>query len=306
MPHAIIERTFGGPEVLRYEEEKIPALKEDEVLVSVQAAGVNPVDVIIREGGYKGTFPLPLIPGGDIAGVIERTGERVKGFAVGDAVFGMIGYSGGYAEYAVAKAENLAPKPAILDFTKAAAVPLAALAAWQSLFDLGNLVTGHRVFIQGAAGGVGGFAVQFAHNAGAYVIGTAASQDLAFLRTIGANEAIDYQAGPFEEKVRDIDLVLDLIGGEVQERSWAVLKDGGTFVTTKNEPSAEKALAKKAAARRLMVHADGSQLRQIGKLIDAGHVQVVVTDIFPLEKAGEAHQLLKSTHTRGKIVLKVR
>jgi NADPH:quinone reductase-like Zn-dependent oxidoreductase len=303
MAYAILERTFGGPEVLTYAEKEIPRPRQDEVLIRVRAAGVNPVDIGVRQGYMR--FPLPLVPGCDVAGVVDAVGSRVTEYAAGDEVYAMIGFSGGYTEYAVAPVTYLAPKPYSLDFVHAAAVPLASLAAWQSLFDLGNLKAGQRILIHGAAGGVGSFAVQFACVAGAYVIGTAAAQDADYLRGIGANEVIDYKTVRFEDAVHDVDFVFDLIGGETQDRSWQVLRQGGTLVTTKNEPSAARAREKNAVAKRLLVHPNGMQLREIGALIDAGRVQVTVTDTFSLARAGDAHVLLQTSHTRGKIVLTI-
>jgi NADPH:quinone reductase-like Zn-dependent oxidoreductase len=306
MPHAILERTYGDPDVLHYEQTGTPSLRADEVLVAVHAAGVNPVDIAIRQGFMNTMFTLPIIPGGDIAGIVEATGEKVGEFKKGDAVYGMIGFTGGYAEYAVARAATLAPKPRSLDFVHAAGTPLTALAAWQSLFDLGKLKAGERILIHGAAGGVGTFAVQFAHNAGAHIIATAAPQDVEYVRSIGADEVIDYTGTRFENVISDIDFVFDVIGGETQERSWNVLKHGGTLVTTKNAPSEVKAREKKATIKRLLVHPDGEGLRKIGALIDEGRVTVTVSDTFSLARAAEAHHLLQTTHTRGKIVLMVR
>jgi NADPH:quinone reductase-like Zn-dependent oxidoreductase len=306
MPLAIIEHEFGAADVLHLEEEALPQLRPDEVAVRVYAAGVNPVDAFIRKGMMKDSFPVPLIPGCEIAGVVERVGNKVFDFRKDDEVYGMIGFTGGYAEYAVTKESYLAPKPETLDFTFAAAVPLAALAAWQSLFELGALKAGQRILIHGAAGGVGGFAVQFANNIGAYVIGTAAKQDSEYLWELGASEVIDYKAVRFEEAVGDVDFVLDLIGGDTQDRSWAVLKNGGTLVTSKNPPSEEKARQKNAVAKTLLVHPDGKQLSEIKVLIDACRVRVTVSEVFPLKRASQAHLLLESgNHTRGKIVLQI-
>lgn len=306
MSLAILERQFGGPEVLHVEEIARPSIRAEEVLVSVHAASVNPVDIAVRQGYMKNMFPLPVTPGCDIAGTIEQTGSAVQGLKKGDAVYGMSGFMGGYEEYVVARAEYLAPKPARIDFIHASAVPLTSLAAWQCLFELGGLKAGQRILIHGAAGGVGGFAVQFAHTAGAFVIGTAAAQDVGYVRDLGADEVIDYKARPFEEAVSHVDFVLDVIGGETQERSWQVLKEGGVLVTTKSTPSAAKAREKKAIAKQLLVHPSGEQLREIGALIDAGKVNVTVTKTFPLAEAAKAQEFLRTSHSRGKVVLIVK
>jgi len=224
---------------------------------------------------------------------------------VGDAVYAMIGRSGGYAEYAVAKAEVVAPKPASLDFAPAAAVPLAALTAWQMLTENGGLQTGQRVLVHAAAGGVGGFAVQMAHYLGAVVVGTASARNHAYLRGIGAQLLIDYGTTRFEEAVRDIDLVIDLMGGEVQDRSWGVMKPGGTLVCALGPPDMARAKAAGMNAKAQSVRPDGAQLRQIGALIDAGKIKVEVAATFPLEKADAAHRLSETGHVRGKIVLTV-
>jgi NADPH:quinone reductase-like Zn-dependent oxidoreductase len=307
MPQAIFERQFGGPEVMRIEELARPSIKADEVLVSVYAASVNPVDTYIRQGSRKETSMLPFTPGCDIAGIVSDAGKDAGDFEEGDKVYGMIGFTGGYAEYAVSKAFYLAPKPESLDFVHAAAVPLTALAAWQCLFEHGGLKSGQRILIHGSAGAVGGFAVQFAKNAGAYVIGTASAQDAGYVSGLGADEVIDYKALPFEKAVMNVDFVLDVIGGETQERSWQVLKSGGVLITTKNEPSAAKTAEKKASiAKRMLVHPSGTQLRGIGALIDAGKIKVEVNKTFPLSQAAQAHEYLQSGRTSGKIVLVVK
>jgi NADPH:quinone reductase-like Zn-dependent oxidoreductase len=306
MTHAILEREFGGPDVLKYEETGLPQLKAGEALVDVHAAGVNPVDIAVREGEMGDMIRTPMVPGCDIAGKISRVGTGVTNFKPGDEVYGMIGFTGGYTEEAVAKTAYLAPKPRILDFAHAAAVPLTSLAAWQSLFDLGHLTAGQRILIHGAAGGVGSFAVQFAHNAGAYVIGTAAAPDIDYVRSLGADETIDYRAQRFEDVAHDVDFVFDVIGGETQERSWSVLKQGGTLVTTRGLSNPLKAREKNAVAKELFVHPDGNQLRHIGGLIDVGKVKVIVTGAYPLQNAAKAQEDLRTSHTRGKLVLVAR
>jgi NADPH:quinone reductase-like Zn-dependent oxidoreductase len=213
--------------------------------------------------------------------------------------------SGGYAEYAVARVSELALKPRTLDHAHAAAVPLAATTAWQALFDQGKLQPGERVLIHGAAGGVGHFAVQFAKACGSSVVATASGEDIGMLKELGADEVIDYKHERFEDEARDIDLVLDLVAGETQERSWSVLKDGGRMVSTLAQPSEEKAAAHHANGVVFMARPRGDELTEISRLIDNGEVSVIVSAKLPLGEARIAHEKLEHEHTRGKLVLTV-
>ncbi len=303
MPRAIVVHEWGGPQVLKLEDLPRPVPKDDEVLIRVRAASINPLDWKIREGARRANFSTPYYPGCDVAGTVEEAGAAVKAFKVGDAVYSMIGRSGGYAEYALAKAELVAPKPAGLDFAHAGAVPLAALTAWQMLIENGNLKAGQRVLVHAAAGGVGGYAVQMARYLGAYVIGTASARNHDYLHGIGAQETIDYNTERFESVVRDIDLVIDLMAGEVQQRSWGVIKRGGTLVCALGPPDSAQAAAAGVNAKAQSVRPDGAQLRQIGSLIDVGRIKVELAASFPLEKAVDAHRLSETGHVRGKIVL---
>ncbi len=303
MPRAIIVREWGGPEVLHIEDLPKPVPAEDEVLIRVRAASINPLDWKIREGARRAMYKTPYHLGCDVAGEIEAVGAAVKDFKPGDAVYAMIGRAGAYADYALAKADVIAPKPATLDFAHAGAVPLAALTAWQMLTENGGLQSGQRVLVHAAAGGVGGFAVQMARHLGAHVIGTASARNHEYLRGIGAHECIDYTSERFENVVRDIDLVVDLLAGEVQARSWGVMKPGGMLVCALGPPDMEKAKAAGMHAKPQGVRPDGAQLRAIGALIDAGTIKVELAASFPLEKAAEAHRLSETGHVRGKIVL---
>ncbi|MCK5236267.1 MAG: NADP-dependent oxidoreductase, partial [Deltaproteobacteria bacterium] len=222
---AIRIHEYGGLEVLRYEEVPIPKPEEGEVLVRVHAAGVNPSDAKIREGKAFASMyedPFPFIPGWDVSGVVCELGSGVTNFKEGDPVYGMVNFpyeGGGYAEYVTAPAFHLAPKPASLDHVQAAALPLAALTVWQSLFDAAGLRKGDKVLVHAAAGGVGHLAIQLARWKGAsHIIGTAAANDEGYLKTIGVDEVIDYMKVNFEDVVKDVDVVLDCMGGEVQER----------------------------------------------------------------------------------------
>jgi NADPH:quinone reductase-like Zn-dependent oxidoreductase len=299
---------FGGPEVLRLESVPIPAPGTGELLVKVAAAGVNPVDYKIRNGKYPAVKQdkLPFVLGRDVAGTVVACGPSTQHFAKGDTVFAMPGMGrGGYAEYAVVKVSEAAPKPESLDVIQAGAVPLAALTAWQGLFKHGNLKAGQRVLIHGGSGGVGHFAIQFAKAKGAHVITTVSAPNRDFVRRLGADEVIDYQAQRFEDEVGAVDLVFDLVGGEIQERSWQVLKKGGLLVSTLNEPSQEQAAARGARGLRYTVTESGADLATIAELIDAGMVKPVITRTYQLKEAAAAERFLEQEHPAGKVVLSV-
>ncbi|HXC34494.1 MAG TPA: NADP-dependent oxidoreductase [Candidatus Acidoferrales bacterium] len=297
---------YGGPEVLAQVEMKRPTPGPNEVLIKVQAASVNPVDWKLRAGYMKDVFPLafPSTLGWDVSGKVEEAGADVTQFKRGDEVYALL-EGGGYAEYAAATETVVARKPRTLDHVQAATVPVAGLTAWQGLFEVAQLSAGQKVLIHAAAGGVGNFAVQFAKAKGAYVIGTASGKNQAFLRELGADEAIDYQKTRFEDVVHDVDVVLDTIGGETQERSFKVLKKGGILVSLVQPPSQESATKYGVRALFYGAHASSSNLAEIAKLIDNGKVKPVVETILPLAEARRAHELSEGGHVRGKIVLKV-
>ena len=299
---------FGGPEVLRVEPVPIPQAKDDEVLVRVAAASLNPVDDKTREGEFPpvGEDALPAILGRDLAGTIEAVGTRAHYMLrKGDPVFAFIGFDrGGQSEYVVVKALELAAAPASIDLVHAAAVPLAGMTAWQGLFDHGGLQAGQRVLIHGGAGGVGHLAVQFAKAKGATVFATAGTNDLDYVRSIGADTAIDYKNQRFEDVATDIDLVLDLVGGETQTRSFAVLRDGGTLVSTLDVAEPDKGRDRNIRVpERWLAQVNTKQLGEIAALIDAGKVKVEVAAVFPVEDASSAYERLEKGHVRGKIVL---
>jgi NADPH:quinone reductase-like Zn-dependent oxidoreductase len=305
--NAVIIRSFGGPEVLENTDLPRPKPTNGEVLIRVRAASVNPVDYKIRSGSYvKTAIKLPLVPGRDVAGTIEAVGRGVSDFAVGDEVYAFLGsHSGGYAQFAIAREREVAPKPKSLDFVKAAAVPLAAITAWQALFDHGGLQRGERVLIHGAAGGVGHLAVQFAKAKGATVVATGSTEDMKFLTSLGADKVIDYKKERFEDRVDPVDLVIDLVGGETQDRSWNVLKPGGRMVSTLQQPSEQKARAQNVRVKVFMAEPRQEQLVEIGKLIDAGKVRVQVSRTRTLNEAPQAHEELENEHSTGKLVLTV-
>lgn len=306
---AIRIHSYGGPEVLVYEDAPRPSPAPDEVLIRVHAAGVNPIDWKIRAGYLSGFLNLtfPFILGIDVAGVVEGVGANVSGFKPGDSVYAWadISKNGSYAEYVTVKGENVAPKPVSLDFIQAAAVPQAALTAWQALFETGGLQPGQTVLIHAAAGGVGTFAVQLAKWKGVNVYGTASAGNLEFLRDIGVDEPIDYSTLNSEAIRRSVDIVLDAVGGDTQDRSWIVLKPGGVLVGTVTPPSEEAAAAHDARHAFHMTHGSGQQLREIAALIDAGHIRPIVQEVIPLRDTRRAHELSQAGHVRGKIVLEV-
>ena len=299
--------TFGGPGVLTVEQVPTPSFGPDEILIRVLAASVNPIDYKIRRGSYRrSVMRPPLILGRDVSGVVDAVGRNVKHLQRGDEVFAMLGaHSGGYAELAVAKSEEVALKPRVLDHVHAAAVPLASITAWQALFDHGGLGAGQRVLIHGAGGGVGHFAVQFAKSREATVFATGDRADLNLLRELGADEVIDYEYESFETKAQAMDLVIDLVGGATQIRSWDVLREGGTLVSTLEEPSVIQAATRRAHGRFFMAEPKAEQLAEIARLIDAQKVMVIVSKTLPLDEAGRAHDELEHEHSRGKFVLTV-
>jgi NADPH:quinone reductase-like Zn-dependent oxidoreductase len=306
---AIRIHTYGGPEVLKYEDIPRPRPRRGEVLIRVNAAGVNPVDWKVREGYLKDLQQrsLPLIPGWDLSGVVEKAGPGATRFQKGAEVFSRpdIGRDGAYAEYIVVRESEVALKPKSIDHVHAAAVPLAALTAWQALFDTAELQPRQKLLVHAAAGGVGHFAVQLAKWKGAHVIGTASGQNHDLLRELGADETIDYTTQRFEDAAREVDVVLDTIAGETQDRSWQVLKKGGTLVSILKRPSPEKAAAHEARGGYVFVQPNAAELAEIATLIDSGKLRPVVETVLPLSEARRAQELNQAAHTRGKIVLQV-
>ncbi|MET9666466.1 NADP-dependent oxidoreductase [Streptomyces sp. NPDC006475] len=313
---AITQDTFGGPDVLRLADVARPEPLPTEVLVRVHAAGVNPVDWKTREGGgMAGVLgEPPFILGWDVSGVVEAVGFGVHTLEVGDEVYGMPWFprqAGAYTEYVTAPARQFVRKPSTIGHDLAAAVPLAGLTAWQALVDAAGVEPGQRVLIHAAAGGVGHFAVQFAKHLGAYVIGTAREAKHEWLRSLGADELVDYTAVRFEDAVKDVDVVIDLIGDGVEEtstRSLATLRPGGTLVAVPSGVSPELVAAAEArglVAKPYLVEPDGPSLARIAALIDEGTVRVEVEDVLPLAEAAEAHRRGEQGRTRGKLVLNV-
>ena len=328
---AIRLHEFGGPEVLRYEEAPLPELKPGEVLVRVHAVGINPPDWYLRDGykslppEWRPPVPFPIILGSDVSGVVEAVATDVKNFSVGDEVFGMVrfpsfGESAAYAEYVAAPASDLALKPAGIDYVHAAGAPMAGLTAWQFLIDLGHNepnplqpqthrpvpLGGKTVLVNGAAGGVGHFAVQLAKLKGAHVIAVASGTHESFLRELGADEFIDYTKSLPEDVAHDVDLVLDTLGGPTTGRFLRTLKRGGTlFPVFLGFSDGEEAAKLGVAVSMTQVRSNGPQLAELGRLLDAGTVRVAIDSTFPLADARKAHERAASGHIQGKIVLTV-
>jgi NADPH:quinone reductase-like Zn-dependent oxidoreductase len=307
---AIRIHAFGGPEVLVEEDVPRPAAGEGQALVHIRAAGVNPVDWKIRSGqNYRSRSLddlLPMTPGVDMAGIVEAAGDGVDGFKPGDAVYGYLSVrrDGTYAQYVAADVKTLSPKPESADFVTAAALPLVSIVSWQTLFDTAGLQPGQTVLIHGASGGVGHIAVQLAKWKGAKVIGTASAKNADFLRDLGVDEVIDYHKTRFEDAAHNVDVVLDTIGGDTQQRSYEVLKKGGIMVSTVG--IGDPALAEKYGVRAagFMARPDGGELKQVADLVDQGKLKVTVTEVLPMKDAAKAHEQSQSGHVRGKIVLK--
>ncbi|MDX8438481.1 NADP-dependent oxidoreductase [Mesorhizobium australafricanum] len=306
---AVIQNAVGGPEVLFVAEQPDPSPRPGEVLVRVKAAGINPVDGAVRGGFYPLLGEPPFILGWDIAGTVTALGDGVTAFKVGDDVFGMPRFpkqAAAYAELAAAPADEIAAKPVAIDHAHAAALPLAGLTAWQGLVRHGGLQAGQRALIHAGAGGVGHLAVQIAKARGAWVASTASPDKKDYVRSLGADEVIDYTKGDFTGKVSGLDLVLETVGGDHAGESLKVLRDGGVLVSLLNVPDAVKAKAKERNIRieRMSVTPDREGLVELARLVDAGMLAVHVAKAFPLDQAGVAHAFL-ATRPIGKIVLTV-
>jgi NADPH:quinone reductase-like Zn-dependent oxidoreductase len=334
MMKAIRQHVFGGPEVLRYEDAPLPDLKPGEVLVRVRAVGLNPPDWYLREGysmlpqEWRPAVTMPVILGTDISGNVTALADDVQGFAVGDAVYAMVRFPSGlagdsraYAEYVSVPASEIATKPAGIDHMEAAGAPMSLLTAWQFMIDLGhdapNPLQPHRhqpvplqgktVLINGAAGGVGHFAVQLAKWKGARVIAVASGQHEALLRDLGADEFIDYTKAAPEDVVRDVDLVIDAVGGSTTGRFLRTLKPGGALfpIFPLGFSGAVEATSLGVTVSATQVRSSGAQLAEVGELLGDGRVRVVIDSTYPLQDAAAAHTRAAAGHIQGKIVLTV-
>jgi NADPH:quinone reductase-like Zn-dependent oxidoreductase len=307
MMQAVVAHEYGGPEVLKFEQVPKPEPQPDQALVRVIASGVNPADPLTLSGKYAKEFGthLPLIPGYDIAGVVEKTGANVTKLKAGDAVYGYPTFGGGWADYVTVTEGEVAAKPKTLSFVEAAAVPMGALTAWQALVDVAQIHSGQTVLIHGGSGGVGSFAVQIAKNQGARVIATASTANQDLLKQLGADEAIDYTKEKFEDVVHDVDVVLDPVGKDTLARSYGVVKKGGIVMTLVARLDEAELTKHGIRGAGIAVHPDADDLSEIARLIDAGKIKPIVTKVMPLSEAVAAQQQAETHHTRGKIVLRV-
>ena len=306
---AVVIHAYGGPEVLKLEDVPRPEPKDDEILIRVVAASVNPVDVAIRKGYLAELIgdKLPLIPGMDAAGVVEKTGAKISKFKAGDSVYAFftLASEGGYAQFVVAKENEAAPKPKALTYAQAAAVPAAASTAWQVLVDTAKLSAGQTVLIHGGSGGVGHFAIQIAKAHGAKVIATASTANQDFLKQMGADQTVDYTKAKFEDVAKDVDVVLDTVGEDTLKRSYGVLKKGGIIVSIVDEPDQAALDAHGIRGVTLRSTPKASVLEELAKLIDAKKMTPIVSQVLPLAEVAKAQEQIATHHTRGKIVLQV-
>lgn len=306
---AIVIHEYGGPEVLKYEDAPRPEPKENEVLIRVKAASINPVDVAIRKG-YLKEFTgnkFPLILGMDAAGEIEKVGAKIDKFKVGDPViaFFTLAGEGGYAQYVVANEKEVARKPNAGTFEQAAAVPAAGSTAWTALVETGELKAGQTVLIHGGSGGVGHLAIQIAKARGARVIATGSTANQDFLKQMGADVAVDYTKQKFEDVAKDVDLVLDSVGEDTLKRSYGVVRKGGMIVSIVDDVDRNELAAHGIRGAAIRTEPNEKTLEELARLIDAKRITPVVSQVLPLSEVAKAHRQIATRHTRGKIVLKV-
>ncbi|WP_293779526.1 NADP-dependent oxidoreductase [uncultured Oxalicibacterium sp.] len=306
---AVRIHAYGNADVLAYEDAPMPQIAADDVLVRVVNASVNPVDWKIREGHAKSmlSYTFPLILGWDVSGVVEAIGENVTRFKVGDAVFSRpdIKRDGTYAEYVAIRETELAHKPKTVSHAEAASLPLAGITAWEVLITTARITSRQRVLIHAGAGGVGSLAIQLAKTRGAYVIATASGKNVSLVRSLGADEVIDYRAQAFEKVVKDVDVVFDTLGGQVQDVSWNVLKPGGILVSIVSPPSEERAKELGMRAGFVFIEPSAPILTQLAALVDAGAIRPIVGAEYALKDIAKAHAFSQSGRAVGKIVLYV-
>lgn len=301
---------YGGQDALKIQEVPDPEPLMGQVIVAVHAAGVNPFDYKVRDGSYKDYFPInfPSTLGGDVAGTVAEVGEGVEGFEVGQAVYGMANAGGGqgsFAEFTPVKATSLVAKPNSVDFVTAAALPLAGVSAYQALVDHIGLKAGQKILIHGGAGGIGSLAIQIAKDIGAYVATTASADEADYVKSLGADEVIDYQNQDFSTILKGYDAVFDTVGGETNTKSYTVLQPGGCLVSMVQGP--DEALVKQYEVNYVQQSSQATpeRLTAIAELVDAGKLKVNVDKTFPFDQAAEALEYLKTGHPRGKVVIQV-
>src|SRR4029453_6355248 len=306
---AVVIREYGGPEVLKYEDIPRPEPNDDQLLIRVIAAGVNPVDGMIRSGMFakEGNRAFPIILGGDVAGVVEKVGSKITKFKAGDPMFAYVSldHSGGYAQYALVTEREAALKPKSLTYVEAAAVPIVAMTAWQALVETAKLSAGQTVLIHGGSGGVGSFAIQIANACGAKVIATASTANQSLFKQLGADVGIDYTRQKFEDIAKNVDVVLDSVGKDTLGRSYGVVNKGGIIVSIVARPDHAELDKRGIRGGFISVKPNSEELAEIGKLIDDKKIKVIVSQTFPLSEAMKAQEQVATGHTRGKIVLKV-
>jgi NADPH:quinone reductase-like Zn-dependent oxidoreductase len=305
---AVCIHQFGGAETLTYETVPRPIPGEGQVLVRVKAAGVGPWDAWVRQGKSAVHPPLPLILGSDLSGIVEQVGSGGAHFRCGDDIYGVTNaqFTGAYAEYALAEASRIALKPSRLTYIEAASVPVVASTAWKMVFGYGRVDGTTRVLVHGAAGNVGAYAVQFAREAGAEVIATVFTRDVDYVRALHLDLVIDVKTARFENEVKDIDVVIDTVGGETLDRSLEVLKPGGVLVSSVAAPDADKAARKDVRAFFFIVDVTSEGLNKMAGLFDSGRLKTNIGEVLPLAEARLAHEMLAGKpHRRGKIVLAV-
>lgn len=308
---AIVIEQYGGSEQLKEMNIQKPSAGKNEVIVKLHATSINPIDWKLREGYLQTMMPFefPIILGWDASGIIEEVGENVEGFKVGDRVFARPETTnrGTYAEYTAVDSHLLAKIPDNISFEEAACVPLAGLTAWQCLFDFGEVKAGDKVLIHAGAGGVGTFAIQLAKHAGAYVAATASTHNVELLQSLGADQVIDYKKQDFETALADFDFVLDSLGGENQEKSFTVLREGGRMASIVSEPDQEKAALRNIKAKNIWLVPNGEQLAKMADLLAQGKLKIIIGHRFPLTAEGikEAHALSETHHAKGKIVIEM-
>jgi NADPH:quinone reductase-like Zn-dependent oxidoreductase len=300
---------YGDADVLAFEDAPMPSIRSTDVLVRAVAASVNPVDWKIREGHLRQmiSYPLPLTLGWDVSGVVEAVGSGVSRFKVGDPVYSRpdIKRNGTYAEYVAIREDEVAHKPTTVSHIEAASLPLAGITAWEALFTTGRLRAQQKVLIHAGSGGVGSLAVQLAKSRGAFVVATTSGRNSALVKSLGADEVIDYRTQRFQEELRDVDLVLDTIGGEVQDGSWSMLKPGGTLVSIIRPPSDERAKALGMRSAFVFIEPNAGILAQLADLVDAGSLRPVVGAEFALKDIAKAHAFSQTGRAVGKIALYV-
>jgi len=305
---AVRIHAYGGVEVLQYEDAPMREIGPDEVLIKVIASSVNPIDWKVRSGKAKDRMPVtfPFILGWDVSGIVDEAGSLVTRFKKGDKVFSRSDPSrnGAYAEYIAVRASEVAFAPSSIPLAHAAAVPLACMTAWAGLFEQGSLRAGQSVLIHGASGGVGTFAVQLAKLAGAHVIATTSTKNVDLIKSLHADEVIDYKTEDFSIKVKDVDMVFDTVGSDTQKKSWGIIKKGGVLVATVGA-DAKEAEAHHVTAKSFMLNSNGARLQEIAGLIDQGKLKIIIEKEFLLTEVRAAHELSEKGHSVGKIIITV-